>query len=74
MNLNGNKENVNVTLQLQINGCLLTVDNAHKVLHVQYNDSTTLHQVKKDIDRLVEQLGYKPTKIVHTKVKQFKFK
>jgi len=74
MNLNGNKKNVNVTLQLHINSCILIVDNAHKVLQVQYTDKTTIGQVKEEINNLIIHLGYTPTKIVHTKVKQFKFK
>jgi hypothetical protein len=73
MNLNGNKSNVNVTLQLKLNGCLLIVDNAHKVLTIEYNDSTTLHKVKQDINNLVDQLGYTPVRIIHKKVKNFKF-
>ena len=72
MNLTGRKNEVIVTLQKDT--YLLTVDNAHKVLHIQYNDKTTLSQVKKDIDSLIDQLGYIPTRITHKKVKQFKFK
>ena len=74
MQLNGQKNNVNVTLQMQLNGCLLIVDNAHKVLKIQYTDSTTLYKVKEDIQSLCIELGYTPIKIIHTKVKQFKFK
>jgi len=72
MNLSGRKDEVIITVNKDT--YLLTVDNAHKVLHIQYNSNTTLHQVRQDIDKLIDQLGYTPTRITHKKVKQFKFK
>lgn len=72
MQLNGNKKQVNITLNTE--SYILTVDSANKVVNMQYNGNTTLAQIKVDINTVVESYGFEPIAITHKKVKDFKFK
>lgn len=74
MRLNGNKQQVNVSLEIRANEFVLTADNSHKVITLQYKDSDTLAKLREQIEQLVYTLGYEKKQIKNVKVKDFKFK
>lgn len=74
MNLNGQKDGVNITLQFRDKDFVLLVDSAHKVVRVEYTNETKLGEILAKVDSLVDQLGYTPKNVVHKKVSRFNFK
>jgi len=71
MKLHGREKEVIITIDA--NSYLLTVDSANKVLVIQYTGQTTLKDIRSDVDKFINELGFEPTNIVHRKVKTFKF-
>ena len=73
MYLNGQKNRVNVTLQIREKDFVLLVDSAHKVVRVEYTNETKFGELRAHIDSLASELGYTPKNVTHAKVKQFNF-
>jgi len=71
MRLSGRKLEVLVTIDT--NTYQITIDSVSKVVTIQGNASTTLADIKQVIFDALAVDGFKPSKVIHKKVKAFRF-
>lgn len=74
MQLTGNKDQINVTLQVKENDYVLIMDVVTKVIRIPCSGKESLKEIKSEIDRLVAEYGYKPTQIKVKRVDKFNFR